>query len=108
VPDTLPLRPAPEPAPTSPVEPPPVRPELPPAVEPLLVPAPEAARLCGVSEASWYRLRSAGKVPAPVRLGGRVLWRVEEDLRAWIAAGCPSRCEWEARRAVAGNGNGRC
>jgi predicted DNA-binding transcriptional regulator AlpA len=75
-------------------------------IEALLVPAPEAARLCGISEASWYRLKSASKLPLPVRLGGRVLWRVDE-LRAWIAAGCPDRREWEARRAVAGTANGR-
>ena len=63
--------------------------------EPLLVPAAESARLCGVSEASWYRLKSAGKVPAPVRLGGRVLWRVEK-LRRWCAAGCPDLHTWQA------------
>src|SRR4051794_29753633 len=52
------------------------------AVEPLLVPAGEAARLCGISEATWFRLKAAGKTPAPVKLGGRVLYRVE-DLRLW-------------------------
>jgi predicted DNA-binding transcriptional regulator AlpA len=75
------------------------------AIEPLLMPAAEAARLCGISEASWYRLKSAGMLPAPVKLGGRVLWRIE-DLRLWIALGCPSRVEFEARRPAA-NGNGR-
>jgi predicted DNA-binding transcriptional regulator AlpA len=64
---------------------------------PLLIPAPEAARLSGVSPATWHRLAAAKKVPAPVRLGGRVLWRAAE-LREWIAAGCPDRRTWEARR----------
>ena len=92
--DTLHLRPVPasDPAPTA---------EAPPAhevashkaraaavlPEPLLVPAVEAARLCGISEASWYRLKSVGKLPAHVKLGGRVLWSVT-DLRlfvSWVA-----------------------
>jgi len=85
--------------------PPSERPAQPAALaEPLLVPAAKAARLCGVSEASWYRLKAAGKLPAPVRLGGRVLWRVEE-LRRWCAAGCPDLRTWQAlesaRRATA-------
>ena len=65
----------------------------------LLVAAPDAARLCGISRATWHRLRSAGKIgPAPIRLGGRVLWRVEE-LREWVRCGCPPRREWEALHA---------
>jgi predicted DNA-binding transcriptional regulator AlpA len=67
----------------------------PPAVELLLAPAPGAASLCGISEASWYRLKAAGKLPAPVKLGGRVLWRVEE-LRRWCAEGCPDLRTWQA------------
>jgi predicted DNA-binding transcriptional regulator AlpA len=76
------------------------RPEAP-SVEPLLVPAATAAPLCGVSEASWYRLKAAGKLPAPVRLGGRVLWRVEE-LRRWCAAGCPDLRTWQALEHAGG------
>jgi hypothetical protein len=38
----------------------------------------EAARLAAVSIATWWRLRAAQKVPPPVRLGGRVLWRLDE------------------------------
>jgi predicted DNA-binding transcriptional regulator AlpA len=76
------------------------------AVEPLLLNADQAAALCGVSSATWYRMSSAGRCPAPLRLSaGCVRWRVEE-LRDWIAVGCPSRREWEARRAAA-NGNVR-
>jgi hypothetical protein len=74
-----------------------------PVVEPLLVPAPEAARLCGISEATWFRLKSAGKTPPEVRLGGRVLYRLD-DLRLFVAWGCPPRKEFEARKAA---GNGR-
>jgi predicted DNA-binding transcriptional regulator AlpA len=70
-------------------------------VEPLLLAAAEAARLCGVSEASWYRLKAAGKLPAPVKLGGRVLWRREELCR-WCAAGCPDLRTWQAMENASG------
>ncbi len=63
------------------------------AGEPLLVGAPEAARLSGISEPTWWRLHSAARVPAPVKLGGRTLWRSEE-LRRWVAVGCPMTA-WE-------------
>jgi hypothetical protein len=66
-------------------------------LEPLLVPTPEAARISGISEASWHRLRSAGKTPAPIRLGGKVLYRIG-DLKLWIELGCPDRRSFEARK----------
>ncbi len=61
----------------------------------------DASALSGVSTPTWWRLHAAGKVPSPVKLGGRTLWRVAE-LRAWIGAGCPGRDEWQARRAAEG------
>jgi predicted DNA-binding transcriptional regulator AlpA len=67
--------------------------------DPLLLPRAEAAHICGgLSKATWARLNSAGKIPRPVRLGGRVLWRLEE-LRDWVRAGCPDRQRWELFRA---------
>jgi hypothetical protein len=69
-------------------------------VEPLLIDAKLAAELCGgISEASWYRLKASGRTPAPVKLGGRVLYRVD-DLRLWVRLGCPARKEFEARKAA--------
>jgi predicted DNA-binding transcriptional regulator AlpA len=73
------------------------------AVEPLLVRAPGAARMCGMSLASWYRLAAAGRTPASLRLGGAVMWRIAE-LREWVAAGCPCRKTWEALRAAQKSG----
>jgi predicted DNA-binding transcriptional regulator AlpA len=70
-------------------------------LEPEQVGAAGAARLAGVSQATWWRLHAAGKVPRPIKLGGRTLWRLKE-LRDWIAAGCPSRHQWESiRRSTA-------
>jgi predicted DNA-binding transcriptional regulator AlpA len=66
-----------------------------PAVTALAVSAEGAARLCGVSRSQWWKLHSAGKVPLPVYLGSKApRWRVDE-LRAWLAAGCPNRQEWQ-------------
>ena len=56
-----------------------------PITEALLVGAAVAARMCGRSEASWWRDHAAGRIPTPVKLGGRTLWRREELCR-WIEA----------------------
>jgi predicted DNA-binding transcriptional regulator AlpA len=73
------------------------------APAPLLVGADVAGPMCGRSEASWWRDHAAGRIPAPVRLGGRTLWRAAE-LAAWVEAGCPCRRMWEALRATQRNG----
>jgi predicted DNA-binding transcriptional regulator AlpA len=69
------------------------------AVEPLLVGADKAAAMCGISPASWFRLKASGQTPAPVRLNRSVRYRVE-DLRLWIELGCPDLNTFEARKTV--------
>jgi predicted DNA-binding transcriptional regulator AlpA len=59
----------------------------------LLVSAGEAAVLCSVSRSLWWSMHSAGKVPLPIRLSRRTLWRADE-LREWTKAGCPARDRW--------------
>ena len=59
----------------------------------LLVSARRAATLCGKSLRTWRTWDAAGWVPRPVRIGRSTLWRVDE-LRAWVAAGCPRRERW--------------
>jgi predicted DNA-binding transcriptional regulator AlpA len=66
-------------------------------LETLAVDAAGAARMCGVSRAMWWKLHSSGRCPAPIRLGRRCLWRVDE-LRQWLADGCPPRDRWKAER----------
>ena len=66
-----------------------------PDLEPLLLSAAEAAQLCGISRSAWWGLRAAAKLPQPVHLGRRRLWR-RSELEAWIAAGCPTAATWEA------------
>jgi predicted DNA-binding transcriptional regulator AlpA len=69
--------------------------------EPLLIPDTTAANLAGVSRAHWHRLRAAGKLPPPIRLGRKVLWRRLEII-AWVEKGCPDGPTWAAMTAAAG------
>ena len=63
----------------------------------LLVTAKLAAIMCGKSLRTWRAWDAAGWIPRPVRIGRSTLWRADE-LRGWVAAGCPCRTEWEARK----------
>ena len=76
------------------------------AVEPLLLTADEASCLYGVSSATWYRWSAAGRVPAPVRIGATVRWRLSE-LESHLEAGAPDRKTWEARQAAGNAGRAR-
>ncbi len=71
----------------------------PPTLSPLVVDANGVARLldCGVHTVRAHD--TAGKLPAPLRIGGRVVWRAAE-IRAWVNAGAPDRAVWEARKAA--------
>lgn len=62
----------------------------------LLVTARKAALMCSKSLRTWRTWDAAGWIPRPVRIGRSTLWRADE-LREWVAAGCPRRQEWEAR-----------
>jgi len=66
-------------------------------VSPLLLTARQAAETCGKSLRTWRTWDAAGWIPRPVRIGRSTLWRADE-LREWVAAGCPRRAEWEAMR----------
>ncbi len=58
------------------------------AVRSELITAVQFAQLLNVSERTLYRLKSTGKLPNPIVLGGLVRWRVSEVHR-WIDQGCP-------------------
>lgn len=85
--DILPLR--------TPVADPPADPAGPPLVV-------DARRLAALLCAGVRTVRTwdaAGKIPAPLRISGRVVWRVDE-IRAWLDAGAPDRETWAARLAA--------
>lgn len=81
MPDTIPIRAADLPADAD--------------APPLVV---DARRLAAMLCAGIRTVRTwdaAGKLPAPIRIGGRVVWRVSE-IRAWLDAGAPDRATWAA------------
>jgi len=57
-------------------------------IEPLVVTAKQLAIMLQVSKRTLFRMRSAGRLPSPMRVGGIVRWRLE-DVQNWISAGCP-------------------
>ena len=65
---------------------------------PLTVDAKQLAGLLGQSLRTIRTWDASGRLPQPLRIGGRVVWRLEE-IRAWLEAGAPLRAEWNARKA---------
>lgn len=93
MPDVLPLR-------TDPPQPqsdPQTRPAAEPA--PLVADAKALAKLLGLGVRTVRAHDAAGKLPAPVRIGGRVVWILAE-INDWLAAGAPDRATWAARRTA--------
>jgi predicted DNA-binding transcriptional regulator AlpA len=73
---------------------------------PLVADAKRLARMlcCGIRTIrSWD---AAGKLPEPIRIGGRVVWRVAE-IRAWLRAGAPDRSTWHTICAARKNMRGK-
>ena len=66
----------------------------------LTVNARQAAKMLNVSVRQVWRLCNTGKLPKPIRLGHCVRWR-KAELEAFVAAGCPTREQWEIRTANA-------
>lgn len=64
------------------------------AIPRLLLTAPEAAELCNVSLRTWRTWDAAGAIPRALQIGRSRRWRSDE-LRLWIAVGCPRRTAWE-------------
>lgn len=70
----------------------------------LALPAAEVAKLLNISLRHLHGLNARGALPRPIRLGRSVRWSAPE-IRAWIAAGAPSRDVWEAlQRGGGANG----
>jgi hypothetical protein len=69
----------------------------------LVADARRLARLLGLGVRTIRTTDAGGKLPRPIRLGSRVVWVLggQWGIRAWLAAGAPSRTEWEGRRGQA-------
>lgn len=59
---------------------------------PLFITAAELAKLLRISTRTLWRLRSAKKMPEPIRLGTAVRWRIDV-IQDWIDQGCPDQNE---------------
>ena len=65
-------------------------------IPPLLVDISTAGKILSISKSFLLQLDASGKIPQPIHLGKRRLWRVE-DLQRWVSMGCCSRREFEER-----------
>ena len=61
----------------------------------LALPPADAARLLGVSRATFFKMHSSGKLPLPVYLTSRCPRWLCNELLAWLEAGAPDRLTWE-------------
>lgn len=77
----------------------PARPATPAESGPILVDARRLAPILCIGVRTLRCWDSCGKLPSPVRVGGKVLWNLDE-IREWAAAGAPDRGAWAAMRAA--------
>jgi hypothetical protein len=69
-----------------------------PAVEPLVINSGTLAALLQTSKTTVFRRLALGELLRPhTQWGQQPRWLLAE-VREWIAAGCPSQAEWEARK----------
>jgi predicted DNA-binding transcriptional regulator AlpA len=52
--------------------------------------------MVNLSKRQIFRLNSTGKIPAPIKIGGSVRWKIS-DIEQWIIWGCPNRQDFNAR-----------
>ncbi len=62
-----------------------------------LVTAKTLAKMLSMSVRTVWRLRSAGKLPEPVTIGGSVRWKLS-DIELWQRLGCCDQKTFETRR----------
>ncbi len=60
-----------------------------------LLTAAAVGEVLSVSKRQIFRLNSCGKLPAPIRIGGSVRWRLSE-IENFISMGCPDRKTFES------------
>lgn len=64
-----------------------------------LLTAGQVARMCGISRPHFIDLHKEGKTLSGIKLGRAIRWR-RKEVAEWIAAGCPSKKEWENRKRL--------
>ena len=67
-----------------------------------LLPAQVVAERLSLSKRAIFRMRSAGLICSPVKVGqGAIRWR-RSDIEQWIDWGCPSKADFEAMQQQEG------
>lgn len=66
-----------------------------------LISAKALGKMLSLSARTIWRLRSSGKLPEPVKVGGAIRW-VESEIVDFIKAGAPDRKTWEAMQQAKG------
>ena len=69
-----------------------------PPVDPVLLTISQAAAAMGISRAMFFKLYNKGRVPPPIKLAERCPRWGKDELREWVAAGCPSGEQWAEMR----------
>ena len=62
-----------------------------------LLTAKAVGEMLSLSKRQIFRLKSSGKIPASVKIGGSIRW-VESEISAWIIAGAPDRRTWNSMK----------
>ena len=58
-----------------------------------------------LSKRQIFRLNSFGKIPAPVKIGGSIRWKIS-DVELWLKWDCPDRKTFEAMKQAGERSNG--
>ena len=64
-----------------------------------LLTAKAVGEMLSLSKRQIFRLKSSGKIPAPIRIGGSVRW-AESIITEWLRMGAPNRKTFEAAQEV--------
>lgn len=59
-----------------------------------LLTAKALGKMLSLSARTVWRLRSSGKLPEPMKVGGAIRWE-QGIIEKWIRMGCPNRKEFE-------------
>ncbi|MEN6307990.1 MAG: helix-turn-helix domain-containing protein [Anaerohalosphaeraceae bacterium] len=63
--------------------------------QPLLLGVTDLCRLLGISRATYFTQKAAGRIgPLELKFGKKLLLR-RAEIEAWVAAGCPTRRQWQ-------------
>jgi excisionase family DNA binding protein len=62
----------------------------------------QVAKLLQLSERTVWAMANKNAMPKPIKLGTRVRW-AEEEIHAWVMAGCPANSDWQKVKNSAPN-----